>query len=167
MGKLPLRFTRRGHLIGDRRARFRLGFEEATMNTLTRRPKTQLLVDGGDPEETLRVKRLIGYVDGQTTNPTLVAKTRKFGRWFHPAKSSVPGRSWMNTRRLCRQFRHWLVAPAFRSRCSLTSTPPLRICSLKDAKCFPGFRTHTSNIPAPLKGCARRKCPCVSLCAST
>ena len=44
------------------------------MNTLTRRPKTQLLVDGGDPEETLRVKRLIGYVDGQTTNPTLVAK---------------------------------------------------------------------------------------------
>jgi transaldolase len=44
------------------------------MNTLTRRPKTQLLVDGGDPEETLRVKRLVGYVDGQTTNPTLVAK---------------------------------------------------------------------------------------------
>jgi len=44
------------------------------MNTLTQRPKTQLLVDGGDPEETLRVKRLIGYVDGQTTNPTLVAK---------------------------------------------------------------------------------------------
>ena len=44
------------------------------MNTLTRRPKTQLLVDGGDPEETLRVKSLIGYVDGQTTNPTLVAK---------------------------------------------------------------------------------------------
>ena len=44
------------------------------MNTLTRRPRTQLLVDGGDPEETLRAKSLIGYVDGQTTNPTLVAK---------------------------------------------------------------------------------------------
>ena len=44
------------------------------MNKLTRRPKTQLLVDGGDPEETLRVKNLVGYVDGQTTNPTLVAK---------------------------------------------------------------------------------------------
>ena len=44
------------------------------MNTLTRRPKTQLLVDGGDPEETLRVRGFVGYVDGQTTNPTLVAK---------------------------------------------------------------------------------------------
>lgn len=41
----------------------------------TRRPpKTRILVDGGDPEETLRIKRLIGFVDGQTTNPSLVAK---------------------------------------------------------------------------------------------
>lgn len=38
------------------------------------RPKTKILVDGGDPEETLRIKRLIGFVDGQTTNPSLVAK---------------------------------------------------------------------------------------------
>ena len=39
-----------------------------------KRPGTKILVDGGDPEETARVKRLVGYVDGQTTNPTLVAK---------------------------------------------------------------------------------------------
>ena len=38
------------------------------------RPKTRILVDGGDPEETLRVKNLVGFVDGQTTNPTLIAK---------------------------------------------------------------------------------------------
>jgi transaldolase len=38
------------------------------------RPKTKLLVDGGDPDETLRVKKLIGFVDGQTTNPSLIAK---------------------------------------------------------------------------------------------
>src|SRR5207237_5425554 len=38
------------------------------------RPKTKILVDGGDPEETLRVKELLGFVDGQTTNPTLIAK---------------------------------------------------------------------------------------------
>ena len=44
------------------------------MNEPTPRSKTKILVDGGDPEETRRVKSLIGYVDGQTTNPTLVAK---------------------------------------------------------------------------------------------
>ena len=41
---------------------------------LTKKPKTKILVDGGDPEETLRIKSLIGFVDGQTTNPSLIAK---------------------------------------------------------------------------------------------
>jgi len=44
------------------------------MNPTTRRSKTRVLVDGGDPEETLSVKNLVGYVDGQTTNPSLIAK---------------------------------------------------------------------------------------------
>lgn len=38
------------------------------------RPKTKILVDGGDPQETQRIKELLGFVDGQTTNPTLIAK---------------------------------------------------------------------------------------------
>ena len=37
------------------------------------RPRTKILVDGGDPQETLHVKELLGFVDGQTTNPSLVA----------------------------------------------------------------------------------------------
>lgn len=38
------------------------------------RIKTRILVDGGDPAETGRIKNLLGYVDGQTTNPSLIAK---------------------------------------------------------------------------------------------
>ena len=41
---------------------------------LKQKPKTKILVDGGDPAETERIKSLIGFVDGQTTNPTLIAK---------------------------------------------------------------------------------------------
>lgn len=41
---------------------------------LNNRPKTKILVDGGDPDETRRIKALLGFVDGQTTNPTLIAK---------------------------------------------------------------------------------------------
>jgi transaldolase len=44
------------------------------------RPKTRILLDGGDPEETLRVKNLLGFLDGQTTNPTLVAKNPEIQR---------------------------------------------------------------------------------------
>ena len=38
------------------------------------RPKTKILVDGGDPDETRHIKELLGFVDGQTTNPSLIAK---------------------------------------------------------------------------------------------
>lgn len=41
---------------------------------LANKPKTKILVDGGDPTETLSVKESIGFVDGQTTNPSLIAK---------------------------------------------------------------------------------------------
>src|SRR5262250_2177998 len=41
---------------------------------LTNKPKTKILVDGGDPDETLRLRKLLGFVDGQTTNPSLIAK---------------------------------------------------------------------------------------------
>ena len=47
---------------------------------LANKPKTKILVDGGDPDETLRVKNLIGFVDGQTTNPSLIAKNPEIQR---------------------------------------------------------------------------------------
>jgi len=34
------------------------------------RPKTKILVDGGDPQEPRRVKECLGFVDGQTTTPS-------------------------------------------------------------------------------------------------
>ncbi|MGA8672874.1 MAG: transaldolase family protein [Terracidiphilus sp.] len=41
---------------------------------ISKRPSTMIMVDGGDPDETQRIKDLMGFVDGQTTNPSLVAK---------------------------------------------------------------------------------------------
>ena len=38
------------------------------------RPNTKIFVDGGDPEESRRVRDALGYLDGQTTNPTLISK---------------------------------------------------------------------------------------------
>lgn len=48
---------------------------------LANKPKTKILVDGGDPAETLRIKSLIGFVDGQTTNPSLIAKNPAIQRF--------------------------------------------------------------------------------------
>jgi len=41
---------------------------------IKQKPSTKLLIDGGDPNETRRIRDLFGFVDGQTTNPSLVAK---------------------------------------------------------------------------------------------
>lgn len=35
---------------------------------------TKILLDGGDPDETLRIRQRLGFLDGQTTNPTYVSK---------------------------------------------------------------------------------------------
>lgn len=36
--------------------------------------KTKIFLDSGDPEETVFVVQSLGFLDGQTTNPTLIAK---------------------------------------------------------------------------------------------
>lgn len=35
---------------------------------------TKIFLDGGDPRETAETIRMLGFLDGQTTNPTLIAK---------------------------------------------------------------------------------------------
>lgn len=36
--------------------------------------KTRIFLDGGDPAETREAIKIMGYLDGQTTNPTLISK---------------------------------------------------------------------------------------------
>lgn len=48
--------------------------------TSSARPATKILVDGGDAEETKKIKQLLGFVDGQTTNPSLIAKNPEVKR---------------------------------------------------------------------------------------
>jgi transaldolase len=36
--------------------------------------KTKIFLDSGDPAETKEAIRVLGFLDGQTTNPTLIAK---------------------------------------------------------------------------------------------
>ncbi len=36
--------------------------------------KTRIFIDGGNPDETKEIIRMTGFLDGQTTNPTLISK---------------------------------------------------------------------------------------------
>ncbi|MFP4072093.1 MAG: transaldolase family protein [Desulfovibrionales bacterium] len=39
--------------------------------------KTRIFLDGGDPDETREILNLLGFLDGQTTNPTLISRHPK------------------------------------------------------------------------------------------
>lgn len=39
--------------------------------------KTKIFLDSGDPDETKKIIKMLGFLDGQTTNPTLIAKNPK------------------------------------------------------------------------------------------
>jgi hypothetical protein len=42
--------------------------------------RTKILLDGGDTKETQRIKTLLGFLDGQTTNLPLIAKSPNIKR---------------------------------------------------------------------------------------
>jgi transaldolase len=42
--------------------------------------KTRIFLDGGDPDETKEAIRVLGFLDGQTTNPTLISKNPRAHR---------------------------------------------------------------------------------------
>jgi transaldolase len=44
--------------------------------------KTKIFLDGGDPDETRKTIGLLGFLDGQTTNPTLISKNPRARQRF-------------------------------------------------------------------------------------
>ena len=45
-----------------------------------------IFIDGGDPVETAEAKKLLGFIDGQTTNPSLVAKNPEIKKFIESGK---------------------------------------------------------------------------------
>lgn len=45
------------------------------MNDIFKNTQTKIFLDSGDPAETVQMLELLGFLDGQTTNPSLIAKS--------------------------------------------------------------------------------------------
>lgn len=52
--------------------------------------KTRIFLDSGDPKETREIKKLLGFLDGQTTNPTLIAKHPDAKKRLEQGKKFTP-----------------------------------------------------------------------------
>lgn len=78
--------------------------EKALNRSIKDRLKTRILVDGGDPEETRRLKDLIGFVDGQTTNPSLIAKNPEIRQLVDSDHRLTPEQEAEEYRKIVRQI---------------------------------------------------------------
>ena len=68
------------------------------------RPKTRILLDSGDPGETRRVKNELGFLDGQTTNPTYVSKNPEVQRMIASGRKLTPEEQQKEYRRIVREI---------------------------------------------------------------
>ena len=135
------------------------------MNASTPRAKAKILVDGGDPKKTARVKDLVGYVDGQTTNPTLISKNPEV-RTRVSSGQKLSSREELDEYKKIVQSISPLVGDAGVS-IEVFADLDTRRLHIRGGRCSPGFRMDISSTRARMKGYARRKFLCVSLCAST
>jgi transaldolase len=55
--------------------------------------KTKILLDGGDAQETQRIMKRLGFLDGQTTNPSLIAKNPDIKRFV--ASDTILTMDWL------------------------------------------------------------------------
>jgi hypothetical protein len=128
------------------------------------RPKTKILVDGGDPQETRRVKELLGFVDGQTTNPSLIAKNPHI-RELIASGHKLSNREEMDEYKQIVQTISPLVGDAGVSIEVFSMRGQWhKRCSTKAGKCFRGFPTLTSSIHARQKASVRHRCQSGKAC---
>ena len=123
------------------------------------RLKTKILVDGGDPEETRRMKSLLGFVDGQTTNPSLIAKNPEVQHRLATGHKFSLEEQEQEYKRIVQQISPLVGDGESRLKCSRISRPHQNKCLCRDRICFPGFPTLTSNIHARTKASTQPKCP--------
>ncbi len=78
--------------------------ETTQRQQLTTRPPARILVDGGDPEETRAIRDLLGFLDGQTTNPSLIAKNPEIARLVRSGHRLTPEQEADEYRKIVREI---------------------------------------------------------------
>ncbi|MEK7170516.1 MAG: transaldolase family protein, partial [Patescibacteria group bacterium] len=56
--------------------------------------RSKIFLDSGDPKETREIISLLGFLDGQTTNPTLIAKNPKAQKRLAEGKKFTSEEIW-------------------------------------------------------------------------
>lgn len=125
---------------------------------LTDKPKTKILVHGGDPSETLRIKSLIEFVDGQTTNPSLIAKNPEIQQLITSGHTLSAEEEKNEYRKIVQSISPLVGDVEFPLRCLRILVPAPRRCLSRAKKCLLGFQMPISSIRVRTRACEPHKC---------
>ncbi|MFA6475700.1 MAG: transaldolase family protein [Patescibacteria group bacterium] len=67
---------------------------------------TKIFLDSGDPQETSEALRLLGFLDGQTTNPSLVAKNPEIQKYLASGKKLTEQEVYTRYQSIIREISH-------------------------------------------------------------
>ena len=134
---------------------------------LTHRPRTKLLVDGGDPDETLRIKTLIGFVDGQTTNPSLIAKNPEIQRRIASGHKLSPQEEKDEYKKIVQSISPLVGDAGVSIEVFADIGTSGEEMLAQGEEMFAWIPMPMSNIPAPTRVCEPPKCRCKSVFEST
>jgi transaldolase len=119
----------------------------------TTKPNTKILVDGGDPEETERLKILIGFVDGQTTNPSLIPKNPVIQAQVVSGHKLSLEQQTQEYKKSVQTISPLVEEAGYRSKYSPISRQAPSKCLRRARICSPGFLMLTLNTHAYMKVC--------------
>jgi transaldolase len=124
---------------------------------LTNRPTTKILLDGGDSDETRGVRDTLGFLDGQTTNPTFVAKNPDVQRRIASGKQEY--------KKIVQKISPLVGSAGVSIEVFADLNTSADKCWRKVRRCFPGFRMHMSTTRAFVKACGPQNCQSKETCA--
>ena len=122
------------------------------MNTSTRKAPSQVLVDGGDPQETVRVKDLVGYVDGETTNPTLISKNPEVRTLVSSGRKFSSREELDEYKKIVQAISPLVGGAGVSIGVVAVWIPRPRKCSPRDGQCFPGIPNAYIKYPCTHEG---------------
>ena len=134
---------------------------------LANKPKTKILVDGGDPAETLRMKSLIGFVDGQTTNPSLIAKNPAIQRLVASDHRLSSQEEKMEYKKIVQSISPLVGDGGVSIEVFADLNTKPRRCLPRAKKCSLGFQMPMSSIRARTRVCEPHKCRPIRVFEST
>lgn len=117
--------------------------------------KTKIFLDSGDPNETTEVLKLLGFLDGQTTNPTLIAKNPTVAQTLQAGKITEP-EAWKAYQQVAQEISTLIPAGSISEEiyadADTTAEQMLEMGRKRIADAGGRFYLQTSTYPYPLSG---------------